>query len=349
MIPDNAHAIIDVNGEIFDSWKHPSLIQQVTVELTTNKISEAHFRIFDPDFKLLNRFTTKNALTNLPMRFWLGFGMDLGEFIFKGLLNRTERNDFDTTLVAYDMGSQMHKHKKTGYHNKLSDVEIIKKLAERNGLKFEAPDKPFRHERHSAMMQAGHSDWELAMERAESAGLVLYVRGDTLYAKEPAHTAKTPSLTLANHSDAYSLNRKEFGILQQFDFTHKIPENVKGRPSEVEMRGRGRGGRRLTGRSEVHRRGVTHLDVQKDLEIHTKTYADTKAHARKQLHREHAFSANVRTIPPLPLVRSDVRDTVKLVGFGDLLSGLYLIDTIRHDLTGSGFSTDYILYRDIDE
>ncbi len=37
----NPHAIVEIDGFQWDSWKHPNLFERVTVELTTGMASEA--------------------------------------------------------------------------------------------------------------------------------------------------------------------------------------------------------------------------------------------------------------------------------------------------------------------
>lgn len=335
--PDNPHAIVEIGGRRFDSWRDKQLFKQVTVELASNMASEALFRFFDPKFRILDSFTGADGVPAYPMEVWLGFGLDLGPPIFQGLLRVTERGDSDTTFIAYDNGYKMRRIRPTEYHYNLNDLEVIQKLALRNGLKFVGPDDPVALTKHKSLIHDSQSDWEHSMERARHASLVLYVRDNTLFAKEPAKI-KAPILTLRN--------RKDFWLLHNFDFKYKLPENVQGRHKEVKFYTRKKGGRRLTGNSKVHPRGHEQNEARHDVEIHDKTMADRRAHANKELQREHAFTLDVRSIPPLPSVRPDVRDTIALEDVGLLFSGPYLCDKVTHDHTATGFATQYSLYRD---
>jgi phage protein D len=333
----NPHAIVEIAGHRYDSWRDKQLFRQVTVELASNMASEALFRFFDPRFRILDSYTGDDGVPELPMKFWLGFGDDLGPPIFQGLLEVTERGDSDTTFIAYDKGYKMRRTKDSEYHRNLHDVEIITKLARRNGLNVEGPDDLSNLEKHPSLPQDSQNDWEHSMERARHSGYVLYVRDDTLFIKEPAKV-KGPILTLKN--------RKDFWLLHNFDFKYKLPENQQGRHKHVEWRSRKRGGRRLTGNSREHKRGHKLREIRHDISEHTKPTANRRAHASKELQREHAFTLDVRSIPPLPSVRPDVRDTIALENVGKLFSGPYLCDKVTHDLTGQGFATQYSLYRD---
>jgi phage protein D len=361
MTPDNPHAAIELTvykhdehgkyardkhgdkiilrQQVWDSWRHPRLFKQVTVQLTTGMASEAAFRVFDSTGKFVDSLLGIKEVLPFEMRCWMGFGQGLGEPVFKGMLARIEKSETDITLRAYDMGYKMRQMEHAGYH-KGDDLKILKKLAERSELKFEGPDREFRIGHHRSYMQAGQTDWDLASERAREIGLVLYVRGDTLFAKEPAIVKRKPLIVLTYRKDAL--------LLRPFDLSYKLPENKRGRPSVVEVRGRGHGGKSLVGKSRKHKRGTGNVFLQKDIANHTQSYADRVAHAKKQLQREHSFSCTVRTIPQLPSVRADVGDTVELREFGSLFSGLYLCDKVTHDLVAAGFTTEYDLYADIE-
>lgn len=325
--------------EHFDSWEDKQLFRQVTVELTTGMASETLVRVFDPKFILANRYCHPSGVLLQVVRVYMGFGLNLGEPVFKGMLTRIERNDTDTTLRFYDMGYSMRRYDKTEYHGRVKDnVELLRKLATRNELSFEGPTGYKPAHINKQLKQDGKNDWEFAKERAEAEGLVLFVRGDTLFAKEPATYGK-PSLTLTLG--------KDFNLLRQHALSYRMPENLSGKKGVVEVRGRGRGGRRLKGKSSEHPRGTTGIDFKRDIEVHSKSYAERRAKAKKELHREHAFSCTVRAIPRPPVIRMDIRKTVELAAMGQLFSGNYIINAVRHDLTASGFSTELELYRDI--
>jgi phage protein D len=222
-------------------------------------------------------------------------------------------------------------------------LQIIAQLAKENGLMFEGPSTDFKLTPHKAMKQDAQTDWEHVNERADAAGLVLFVRGDTLFAKEAAKAGK-PVLTLTY--------RKDFSILQQFDCVFKTPENVAGK-GVVKHRGRGRGGKRLEG-ATPEGRGQKHISLKTDLPEHVQAAATRRAQARRDLQREHAFTVSIRTLSPLPDVRPDVRNTIALLEMGKLFSagpgsngaGGYLADKVSHEFAPGHLTTSYDLYRD---
>lgn len=338
----NPHAIVLIGGVRYDTFKDKQLVKQVVVELDTDKASEGRITLFDPRATHLNKFSDSSGAKFVPLLFYMGFGTDLGEPIFKGLLTRVERSSSDTTFTAYDMGYRMRQEKKAEYH-KGDDIAIIKKLAERNGLKFSPPEKvdpPL--DSHQSLIHDFKYDWDFALERADDAGFNMFVRQDTLFLREPATLSK-PDLILRY--------RKDFWLLHDFSLTYKLPENEAGRPKIVEVRGRARGGKRLTGKSNQHSRGHIPVEGSRDLVMHTKKWANRRAHAIKAKSREPSWDLDIVSIPPLPHVRPDIRNTIRLEGreLGNLFMGDYLCDKVTHTLTGSGFHTEYRLYRDVDD
>jgi hypothetical protein len=340
--PRNPHSVVQILGDTYDTWTTKQVVKEVSVELMTNQSSEGMLRVFDPDFKIIDKYSTATGVPFDSMLFSMGFGANLGPVLFTGLLTSVERDDTDTIFRAYDMAHKMKLTEKTEYHNKLKDVAIIQKLALRNGLQFEGPDQDPGTGPHTSLIQDSKHDWHLAHERAKAAGLVIYCRGNTLYAKQPA-TYTTPLVVLAYRQ--YPAG--PVWMIHKWDARYKLPENTSGRHKQVHKYGRARGGKRLHGQSDVNQRG--HLGVHMTKEIHQNvgSYANRQAQASKSLNREHAFVVAVRCPPEWPGVGPDNRDTVALTNFGKLFSGSYLIDKVFYNHNAHGIVVEFTLYRDI--
>jgi phage protein D len=342
-LPNNPHAIIEIDyGEsvvTWDSWANPRLIKSVNIELTTNESAEARWELFDPKFKVIDNFTGANGVPLSTVRVFLGYGQDLGEPLFKGLLAQIERGEATTSFTAFDMGFKMKLIKKAGYKNKKDDLAILKELATRNGLKFEGPEKPLKLEPHKAIMQDEQTDWEWAMERARDSGLVLFVRQDTLFAKYPAKVG-TPVLTLKN--------KKDFILQRDWDFIFRTPENQDGRPRRVKVRGRTKGGKRIEGQSDDSNRGRENVILKRDVSGKaTKSKLTRRAQAQKELDREHAFEAQIAAVFPPNGERLDVRNTVRIENVGKLFSGDYICNTVSYEFEAGSLGMNLDLYRDI--
>lgn len=346
-LPKNPHAIIEISrpdktdGEalaIWDSWQQPQLFKNVSVELPTNESAEARWEFFDPQFRLIDSFAGGGGIPMATVRVFLGYGQDLGEPVFKGLLAQIERGDSATTFIAFDMGFKMKLIKKAGYKNKKDDMAILKELATRHGLKFEGPEVSLKLEPNNTTMQDEQTDWEHAMERARDAGLVLFVRQDTLFAKYPA-TVGNAILTFEN--------RKDFLLRNDFDFIYRTPENQDGRPRIVKVRRRGRGGKRIEGESDSSSRGRENVVLKRDGSGKTKSKLTKRAQAQKELDREHAFEAHFSCAFPPGGELLDVRNTVAVNGVGKLFSGKYICDTVNYRYAPGEMSVDLNLYRDV--
>jgi len=230
--------------------------------------------------------------------------------------------------------------KKAADNWKGDDLAIIRKLVERNGLKFHGPEKPLKLEPHKAMIQDEQTDWELAVERARDAGLLLWCREDTIFADYPAKVGE-PVLTLTCG--------KDFTIMRNIDCQFKVPENTSGRPRGVEVRGRGRGGKRLKGSSDRGQCGHEVLSIKKDVPIHSKQRVTARAQAQRELEREHAFELRVPLLVDAPTARVDVRQTVRLLEMGKLFSGDYIVNTVGYQFGPGEMSRVLELYRDVKE
>ncbi|HEY9286243.1 MAG TPA: hypothetical protein VIP46_22520 [Pyrinomonadaceae bacterium] len=339
MTPHDPHAIVEIGSEVFDSWEHSQLFDSLNIELTTNQASQAEWRIVDPDFKRLDGWTAAGGgIAELPVKVRIGFGASLGAPVFTGVIGRVEWGGGLTTLRAYDAGFKMRKVQKTEYH-KGTALQIIAKLARRNGLQFEGPDPAVKLDNLKSAKQEGDTDWAYALGLAEESGFVLFVRGTTLYAKEAAKTAASPVLTLTYQDD--------FVLLDEFDLVFSVPENQEGRPSRVETRARNQTGRRLKGQSGQHQRGTEVLIVKRDLRVRSKQTADRRAEARKALQREHAFDCHVTILPTFRGKFPDVRETVALARLGKLFTGKYLIDRAGYRFAAGELSGNLDLYADI--
>lgn len=342
--PANPHAIIELKSEsglvIYDSWQQKSLFQNVKVELTTNESSMSEISLFDPNFKIIDTFTGKDDIPQADVRVFMGYGKDLGEPVFKGLLAYVERGQANSVFTAFDMGYKMKLEKRAGYKNKKDDLKIIGDLAKRNKLEFEGPEKALKLEPNKALMQDEQTDWQWAMERARDAGLVLFVREDTLFAKYPAKVAEKADLTL--------VNRLDFIMKRDFDFVYHTPESKEGRPQVITRRGRGKGGKRVEGKSSKGKRGRKKVVLKKDIPGKaTKKKLSKRAIAQKELEREHAFEGHLTcNVPVENKLKMDIRKTVDVREVGKLFSGKYLTDQVTYNFSPGRLEMILGLYRD---
>lgn len=362
-IRSDPHAIIEIrrpgvtDGQdkvVWDSWQSPGLFKSVDVELVTNASSMAEWRFFDPRFKVIDTFAGVSPVPMSGVRVYLGYGPNLGEPVFKGLLAEVDRELTDTTFVAYDMAFLMKLEKKAGYKNKKDDVAILRELVTNTkipgtsaSLRFEGPDTPLGLEPHNAMMQDERTDWDHLMERARDAGLVIFVRHDTVFAKQPAKFS-TPVLTLKNRDEQSEL-------MPGWRFRFKTPENQDGHPKVVKQRARGKGGKRIEGQSTESSRGHENVILKKDVPGKaTRSKLNKRAQAQKELDREHAFEGQIETFLPRG-ARLDVRQTVAVEGAGKLFSAApigdkpngYICDAVRYMFAPGQLNLGLDLYRDI--
>lgn len=347
--PATPHAIISIErpgfgdgqgSAIYDSWEAKGLFKSVDIELSVDQSCRGVINFFDPNYRLIDAFS--GSTERAVVKAYLGFGRNLGEPVFKGLLADVGRKRGETTFTVYDMAYVMKLEKKAGYKNRKDDLGIIRDLVTRNSLQFSPPAKALKLEPHKAMMQDEQTDWEHMMERAREAGLHIFVRHDTVFARYPNSYSGTPVLTIEAPKEPKLLNGWEFGY-------HTLVSR-DGKPKVVTHRRRGVAGKRAEGQSSVSTKAeVSHLHIKKDMPAPTKTKLSARAAAQKELEREHAYEGRAETIFPTSGKRPDVLDTVAVHGIGKLLSGDYIVDTARYRFAAGELSMSLDLYRDIKE
>jgi hypothetical protein len=330
------HAIVEIENRRFDSWLGLDLLT-ASVDLTTDKTGEGSVELFDPDFKILDAFLG-NGIRSLVARFWFGWTQNLGNSLFVGQLARVEWNEKVTTFRFHDYSAKMKQTKKARNHKKKTDLQILKDLAQENGLRFVAPKTLPPSEPLDTIIQSGKTDWEFALKIAEKAGLRLYVRDDTLFAVEAGTTALQPAAASLQYG-------ADFTMLRGFGLSYKLPENKKGRPRKTEVRGRGKGGKRLTGQAEVGTSGTTDIVVKEDLLKHTVSLANRRASGKRDRRREYAFEHSIKTLHSFRQI-VDVRNTITLGGMGGFFSGNYVVTDVRHQFRAGSLTSEMTVGRD---
>ena len=187
----------------FDSFTDKSFFAGLTVELTTGKASQAEFTVADEDYSFIDSYTRSDGVMPCAAYIYLGYGEELGEPVFEGLLAAVEHNDGMSTFCFYDRSLRMKLEEKTEHHKGL-DTDVMRKLVERNGLNCMFVDKSIKGLPLKAKMQEAQTDWDLLMSLTQDAGLMVWIRGNTLYLARPARVGE-PVLTLKQR-DVIALN-----------------------------------------------------------------------------------------------------------------------------------------------
>jgi hypothetical protein len=342
-IPLANHCIIELvePQERLDSWiKTQSPIIRVSVNLTTDKSSEAVLVVSDPAYRFTDHYISTAGMPQLTARFWLGFNSPDGKdgTIYTGLLARHEWKDGEATFVFHDKSLKMKQARRSRYHKKISDIAILRKLAIEYNLKFSGPDRKDDGDMHDDVMQYSKTDWQLAQEVARRQGLRIWVHGETFFAKE-ANTIKTPV--------AQIIIGKDSRLLRGYEFNYKLPENKRGRPSLVQYRGRAAGGKLLTESSDENTRGIGEVIGRESLPTNSRLAAQRLAQSKKDRRREHAFEGTITLLPHYPEGgRINVRDTVDIREAGELYSGLYIVGETRYEFAAGRLEQQLNIHRD---
>lgn len=329
----------------YDTTVTTQLIKNASIELATNQSSEGRITFFDPKFRVIDTFSSATA--KAVGTFYLGYGDDLGEPVFKGVLAQIERGETDTTLVFFDMAYGMKSLKRSGYKNKRDDVELIRDVVtdDRNKtpngqkLQFEGPGESLGLEKSNVNTADQITDWDWMMEKARNAGLVIYVRQDRVFAKKPALTAKNPAMTLRN--------RKDFMLRRGWDFVYRTPENIDGKPKVVKHRRRGRDGKFVKGTSEQSASGRDETIIKRDVANVSQSKLTKRARAQRDLDKEFAFEGRLTIAMRPDAPRLDYASTIDILGVGKLFSNKYICRNVGYRFGPGKLDIELEVYRDI--
>lgn len=362
-IPGNPHAIVTIDRPGFadgqssvrwDSWETQRLIERIDVELVTDSSSKATISVFDSNYRVIDAFSDPTSSTIVHV--YLGYGPDLGQPVFKGILGEINRTAKGTRFTCFDMAFVMKLEKRAGYRNKKDDLAIIRDLVtgkdeqgkKKYNLAFDAPQNPKTLE-HNAMMQAEQTDWEHMMERAQDAGLHIFVRHDTVFARYPNDFTSTPVMTIRPSEDKT--------VLEGWEFRYDTPIDRDAKAKVVVHRARGKGGKRIEGQSGVstNAKGVQ-LVLKRDMANPSKSKLTKRAQAQKDLEREDTFKGDIETLFPVSGRRPDVLDTVRIEGIGKLLSAGgsdkpkngYIVGGVNYHFAPGELTMALDLYRDVE-
>lgn len=314
------HCIVEIDGHRFDSWNGKS-VMSASVNLTTDRSGEGVVDLYDPNFKIIDGLFA-NGVKSANALFYFGWGKDVGKPFFLGNLARVEWNDNITTFRFHDNSIKMKQERKTLYHKKKTDLQILKDLAIRNGLKFDSKNRLPESQPFESLMQAGKTDWEFALKVAAESGLLLYVRENTLYAVEAG--------TTKNELSSATLNfEKDFTLLRGFGLSYKLPKNPKGRIKKATVRVRGKNDKALVTTVGDEEGGVSDLIINKDLPSVSVARAAQTAKARIGKRKEYAFEHSLKTLPSFQK-RINLRDVITLAGMGKFFSGDYFVTEVTY-------------------
>ncbi len=327
--------IVEGASTVFDSFRRKSFFAKLTVELTTNKASQAEFTVVDKDFAFIDSYTRDDGVLPCAAYVYFGYGEELGPAVFEGLLAAVEHDNGRSTLCFYDRSLRMKLEEKTGYHKGL-DIDVMRTLAERNGLSFELLDKSVKGLPLKSTHQEAVTDWDFLTNLAREAGLVIWVRGKTMYAARPARVGE-PVLTV----------KERDGILLTGErFRYETPENVDGSLASVEVRYRGKGGKRGSALSAQRKRGRKKIVISDSVRELSHSEAKRRAQAIQDIESEPSFRGQIETLFHPETRKIEVRNTVRLVNRSGLFSGLYLVNGVHMDFSPGNLTMGFDLVRD---
>jgi len=248
----------------------------------------------------------------------------------------------------------LHGSRNTRTFQKMTDKQIVEKVAQEAGLQAQADETDVQHD---YVMQTNQTDLEFIRDRAGKIHFEILVKGKTLIFRKSNEVGSRIYTFVWGHTQAAFAAGPNSLPLKSFSTTMNTMEP----PSKVEVRGydvknkkefvahAGTGDETTTmagsktGGQVVS--GAFHKPrqlVQVSIPVASQAEADQHAKALLNNLGLNFVTGNASTIG-VPDIRSG--SVVELQGLGPRFSGQYYIDTATHTIGGNGYQTDFTVKR----
>lgn len=238
---------------------------------------------------------------------------------------------------AYAQSNKLHFGRKTRTFLKITDSDIVKKLASEAGLRASADDTSIRHD---YVLQYNQTDMEFLSARAARIGYQVYTDGKTLYFKKPdAVRATGPELELGENLISF---RPRLTIAQQVGTVTAHGWNMKTKKAIV-----GTGASpSATNQGGTGKTGAAHLQaVNGSAKSALVLGALTDTGDAKAVADGYAMNVNRELIDAegvcsgAPEIKAGV--SIKIKNVGTKFSGTYFVTTATHIYNSDGYSTTF--------
>ena len=217
-------------------------ISDVYIHKAVNEISTARFEILDGD--IMNGTFPVSESGFVPgddVEILLGYH-ETEETVYKGIIvghGLKVEPYFDVVpnrsklvVTCADKAIKMTYGRKSAYHKKKKDSDIIGALIGASGASAEAKATTIKHD---MMVQFQCTDWDFMLARAEANGQIVLVDDGKVAVKPPAKTGAV--LTITYGKDLYSFNAKvdargQIPDMECVSWDHKTQKLVTGKSTE---------------------------------------------------------------------------------------------------------------------
>lgn len=258
------------------------------------------------------------------------------------------------TVEGYTRLHRLHSDKKTRTFPKMSDKQIIEKIANEAGLD---PQVEETGEQFEYIIQANETDLEFIRKRARRIHYEVIVRGKTLIFRKPQEDASSSYTFVWGHTQAAfssgpnTLPLKSFSPdLNALNQIHQV--KVRGYDPVKKEKIEGTAG---LGDEDAKKMGIStgaqitqsrfnlaKKYVRVDSPIASQAEADQRAKAIYNQCAMELVSGSANTIG-VPGLRSGI--IVEILGLGARFSGLYYVKEATHSLGSGGYSTNFTVQR----
>lgn len=264
-----------------------------------------------------------------------------------------ENGNATVTIEGHNRMHWLHGNKNTRAFQKMSDKQIVDKIAQEAGLETESEDPGVQHD---YVLQANQSDLEFLRDRAAKAHFELLVKGKKLIFRKSNEVASKQYTFIWGHTQAAfsgsnTLPLKSFSTtLNTLKPASKVEVrgyDPKNKTAFVGQAGTGDESSKMSGSKPGSQvvTGAFHKPrkhVQVTVPVGSQAEADQHAKSVFNNLGLEFITGNASTIG-VPAIRSG--SVVQLQGLGPKFSGEYLVDKVTHTVGGNGYLMDFTVKR----
>lgn len=245
------------------------------------------------------------------------------------------------TVRCMDKAHRLHRGKRRETYVNMTDSDIVRKIAQRNGLTSEIDSTPVVHE---WVIQSNQTDWELLQMMAKRDGFRVYLEGENKLCFKKVENTTPTTLQLEWGHDLRSF-RIRVSSSNQVNKVTVRSWDPKTKQAIVGQATRPQGGPQISMRSEG---GATAQQAFGQAEM---VVVDHPVHNQQQAN---AIAQSLCDEIGASFIEADglcynhpelsPGDSVELKNVGNRFNGKYIITTVSHTFSAAeGFSTQFVI------
>jgi len=280
-----------------------------------------------------------------PVEIYMGYASNLHlKLMLRGIITSVQTSFPASGLPqinvsGYDLSYPMSKGKKSDNWSDRTDTDVVKIVAARYGLATNVDDTKVKHPKTE---QSQESDMQLLEKLAERNGFEMYVYDKTLYFRVPQNSV--PAIVTLEWGKGLVSFAPEINLSEQISKVEVRGWDIQKKTEILGVAQRGdEPGREPGRRSGAEQlKSIVKDDEAGSLKIRVPVFSKQEAEQRAKAilkKRSEMFVQGSGESIGLPEIMADTN--VELKGLGAMFSKTYYIDQTTHTVSSSGYKTSF--------